>query len=246
MSKNIVLLTSAVYTNYGIYNTQERIKQTLETAKSAKQYIPGAVVVLVDNSKEEVQNDTSAEFEELIDLVDYYIDNSDDADIKYFHANVNNYDIGKNAMEAIGLLKTLSYISTDEDLMKEVSQAGRIFKLSGRYQVTDKFDIAKFDNPETKGKYVFKKAQPSWIDPLHTGVNTMLQTRLWSFSPDLLSATIDMYKNIIGNMINTFNDSKYIDNEHSMSKFIPKELLVELDIVGLQGNIAPNGMMIID
>ena len=34
--KNIVLLTSALYTNYGIYNPQERIKQTLETAKSAK------------------------------------------------------------------------------------------------------------------------------------------------------------------------------------------------------------------
>jgi hypothetical protein len=55
-----------------------------------------------------------------------------------------------------------------------------------------------------------------------------------------------MYKNIIENMITLFNQNKYIDNEHSMSKFIPKNKLVELDTVGLQGNIAPNGMMIID
>jgi hypothetical protein len=244
--KNIVLLTSAVYTNYGIYDPKQRIQQTLDTAKSAKKYIPGAIIVLVDNSKVDVQNDTSAEFEELIDLVDYYIDNSDDADIKYFHENVQNYDIGKNAMEALGIMKDLTYISNDKAMMKEVNKAGRIFKLSGRYQVTDKFDIAKFDNANTKDKYVFKKAQPSWINPQDTGVTTLLQTRLWSFTPGLFTATIELYKNIIETMVQLVNENKYIDNEHAMSKFIPKDRLVELDIVGLQGNIAPNGMMIID
>ena len=244
--KNIVLLTSAVYTNYGIYKSAERIQQTLDTAKSAKKYIPGAVIILVDNSKTDVQNDTSAEFEELIDLVDYYIDNSDDEDIKYFHNNVANYDIGKNAMEAIGLMKALTYIAGDEDMKKEIADADRVFKLSGRYQVTDKFDIAKFSNDDTKDKFVFKRAQPSWINPQDTGVNTLLQTRLWSFTPGLLEETMDIYKKIIENMIRLFNENKYIDNEHSMSKYIPKDRLIELDTVGLVGNIAPNGMMIID
>jgi len=244
--KNIVLLTSAVYTNYGIYDPKQRIQQTLETAKSAKKYIPGAVVILVDNSKVDVQNDDSAEINELIDLVDYYIDNSDDDDIKYFHNNVQNYDIGKNAMEALGLMKALTYISNDEDMMKEVKDADRIFKLSGRYQVTDKFDIAKFDNANTKDKYVFKKAQSSWINPADTGVNTLLQTRLWSFTPSLLADTVTMYNKIIETMMGLFNQNKYIDNEHAMSKFVPKDKLVELETVGLQGNIAPNGMMIID
>ena len=244
--KNIVLLTSAVYTNYGIYKPQERIQQTLDTAKSAKKYIPGAVIILVDNSKVDVQNDTSAEFEELIDLVDYYIDNSDDEDIKYFHNNVANYDIGKNVMEAMGMMKALTYINSDADLMKVIADADRIFKLSGRYQVTDKFDITKFDNANTKDKYVFKKAQPSWINPQDTGVTTLLQTRLWSFTPGLFTATIELYKNIIETMVRLVNENKYIDNEHAMSKFIPKDRLVELETVGLQGNIAPNGMMIID
>jgi hypothetical protein len=244
--KNIVLLTSAVYTNYGIYKPQERIQQTLDTAKSAKKYIPGAVIILVDNSKVDVQNDTSAEFEELIDLVDYYIDNSDDEDIKYFHNNVANYDIGKNVMEAMGMMKALTYINSDSDMMKEIADADRIFKLSGRYQVTDKFDIAKFDNANTKDKYVFKKSQPSWINPQDTGVTTLLQTRLWSFTPGLFTATIELYKNIIETMVQLVNENKYIDNEHAMSKFIPKDRLVELETVGLQGNIAPNGMMIID
>lgn len=244
--KNIVLLTSAVYTNYGIYKPAERIQQTLDTAKSAKKYIPGAVIILVDNSKIDVQNDNSPEFEELIDLVDYYIDNSDDEDIKYFHNNIANYDIGKNAMEAMGLMKALTYISGDDDMKAVIADADRIFKLSGRYQVTDKFDINKFNNENTQDKFVFKKAQPSWINPQDTGVTTLLQTRLWSFTPGLFLETIDLYKNIIENMVRLFNENKYIDNEHSMSKFIPKDKLVELETVGLMGNIAPNGMMIID
>ena len=245
-TKNIVLLTSAVYSNYGIYKPAERIQQTLETARSAKKYIPGAVVILVDNSKVDVQNDTSAEFEELIDLVDYYVDNSDDSDIQYFHNNVSNYDIGKNVMEALGMMKALTYIANDDAMKNEIKDADRVFKLSGRYQVTDKFDIAKFSNASTRDKYVFKKAQPSWINPVDTGVNTLLQTRLWSFTPNLLLDTMNLYKNIIETMISLINDSKYIDNEHAMSKFIPKDKLVEVETVGLQGNIAPNGMMIID
>jgi hypothetical protein len=246
MSKNIVLLTSAVYSNYGIYKPAERIQQTLETAKSAKKYIPGAVLILVDNSKVDVQNDDSDEFNELIDLVDYYIDNSDDADIQYFHNNVTNYDIGKNAMEALGMMKALTYISNDQDMLKELEGAARVFKLSGRYQITDKFDIKNFDNANTKDKYVFKKSQPAWCDPAVTGVTTLLQTRLWSFTPAMLLDVLALYKNIIEFMVPLYNSGKYIDNEHAMSKFIPKDKLVELETVGLQGNIAPNGMMIID
>lgn len=246
MNKNIVLLTSALYTNYGIYTPQQRIQQTLDTAKSAKKYIPNAVIILIDNSKVEVQDDNSTEFNDLIDLVDYYIDNSDDADIQHFHNHVQNYDIGKNAMEALGIFKSLQFIATDETLSAELKDSNRIFKLSGRYQVTDKFNIANFDNDNTKSKYVFKKAQPAWIPSSDTGVTTLLQTRLWSFTPDLLDETIHLYEQIIQNMFSTFNQQKYIDNEHSLSKFIPKEKLVEIDIVGLQGNIAPNGMMVID
>jgi hypothetical protein len=244
--KNIVLLTSAVYSNYGIYKPIERIQQTLETAISAKKYIPDAVVILVDNSQVAVQNDNSPEFDKLIDSVDYYIDNSDDPNIQFFHNNVTNYDIGKNSMEVIGLIKALTYISSDREMMQQVSDANRIYKLSGRYKITDKFDITQHDNENTKGKYVFKQRQPAWCDQNVTGVTTLLQTRLYSFTPDLFGMTINLFQDIIQNMIDTYNQQKYIDVEHSMVKFIPADKLVELETVGLTGNIAPNGMMIID
>lgn len=246
MSKNIVLITSAIHTNYGIYSTEQRIQQTTNTVLSARKHIPNATIILIDNSKIDVQSNNSEEFNNLIDAVDYYIDNSEDPDIQYFHNNVVNYDIGKNSMECIGMLKALSYIKTDEELTSLVNQADRIIKLSGRYEVTDKFNINTFDNSETKDKYVFKKRQASWIPSADTGVDFMLQTRLYSFTPNLLANTIKLFEQILENMLVTFNQQKYIDIEHSMAKFIPSDQLVEVETVGLQGNIAPNGMMIID
>ena len=246
MSNQLVLITSAVYTNYGIYDAKQRIQQTLDTVKSAKKYIPECTIVLIDNSTIAIQNDDSAELTELIDLVDYYIDNSDDKDIQHFHNNITNYDIGKNSMECVGMYKALAYMSSNPEMMEIITNSSRIFKLSGRYQLTDKFDITKFDNETTVDKYVFKRAQASWINSADTGVTTLLQTRLWSFTPSLFADTIQLFQNILQNMFNTFNQGKYIDVEHSMAKFIPEDHLVELEQVGLQGNIAPNGMMIID
>lgn len=246
MSKYTILLTSAVYSNYGIYTPEQRIQQTLDTARSARQYLPDATIILVDNSKVDVQNDDSAEFNELLDTVDYYIDNSDDPDIQYFHNNVQNYDVGKNAMEALGIAKALAHIKSDAELFEIVKNSSRIFKLSGRYVLTDKFDVNQHDNKNTKRKYVFKKRQPSWIPQADTGVDYLLQTRLYSFDSALFDDTLALFAVTIQNMFDTFNRQKYIDVEHSMAKFIPGEHLVELDVVGLQGNIAPNGMMIID
>lgn len=246
MSKHTVLITSALYTNYGIYSTEERIKQTIATAQSVHRYLPGATIFLIDNSKVDIQSDTSHEFDQLLDLVDYYIDNSDDADIQHFHNNVTNYDVGKNSMEVIGTIKALQHIISDSDLRAKLDESVRIFKLSGRYELTDKFDITQFDNDGTHNKYVFKKAQPAWCDQSVTSATHLLQTRLWSFTPSLLDETLEMFKKALSNMFETYNKQQYIDVEHSLYKFIDHAKLVELDTVGLKGHIAPNGMVILE
>lgn len=246
MSKQIVLITSAIYTNYGIYSAEDRFKQTLATAKSAREHIPDSVIYLIDNSKVDIQEDESQAFDDLLDAVDHYFDNSDDPDIQFFHNNVRNYDIGKNSMEVLGFLKFLQYAQSDEETKELFKDANRIFKLSGRYELTDQFDLSKFDNEETKGKYVFKKAQPAWCDQNVTGTDHLLQTRLWSFTPDLLDETANTFRKIIDTMFAIYNRDQYIDVEHSLHKFLDHDKLVQLDTVGLKGNIAPNGMLVID
>lgn len=241
-----VLITSAVYASYGVYNAEQRIAQTLATAKSIRKYIPNATIFLIDSSKSEVQTEDGAAFNELIDTVDHYLDYSDDTDIQHFHKNVTNWDIGKNSMESISFLKTLNYIQRDPKLWKVINNCHRVFKISGRYHLTDNFDLSKWDNESTLGKFVFKQAQPAWIPPNDTGVTTQMQTRLWSFDAGSWLFVIQMFETIIQNMFNLINEQKYIDLEHSMSKYIPQDKLVQLPVIGLEGNIAPNGNAIVD
>ena len=47
-------------------------------------------------------------------------------------------------------------------------------------------------------------------------------------------------------MFDTYNKQQYIDVEHSIYKFIDRTKLLMVDTVGLKGNIAPNGMIILD
>jgi uncharacterized protein (DUF1499 family) len=246
MKKYVVLVTSAIYTNYGIYSPKERILQTIDTIRSIKTSIPGSVIVLVDNSKTDIHADNSSALSTLLNSVDYYIDNSNDANIKYFHDSVQNYDVGKNMMEAIGIFNALYALINNKNLHSIVANSSRVFKISGRYKLTSKFIINNFDNPSTEKKYIFKTRQPSWIPFQITGVTSQLQTRLWCFDSTLLPETAELYKTIINNMLKTINSGGYIDNEHSMSKFIPADKLIELSEVGIEGCIAPNGVKVID
>jgi len=237
-------ITSAIHTNYGIYSSKERAEQTLATVESARKHFSDANIVLIDNSKIDIQDDTSDEVEALIESVDYYIDNSEDKDIQFFHEKVTNYDIGKNSMEVLGFLKALDIImkNMDPDLSKAVLASDRLFKYSGRYQLVDDFDITKFDVGD---KWVFKTAMNGWCDK-SIAEDKLLQTRLWSFTPKLIEPTIELYKTCWQYMEQNYLNKKYIDIEHCMYKFINKEKLVQVDTVGVQGNIAPNGMAVID
>ena len=93
---------------------------------------------------------------------------------------------------------------------------------------------------------MFKNRNPSWIDPAVTGTDFQLQTRLWSLHPTLFDETLAIFSSIVENMFSTIRSGKYIDIEHSMAKFIPAEKLIELAFVGVSGNIAPNGALVIE
>ena len=198
MSKYTIVVACALYSDYGIYTPQQRIAQTLETVDSIRKYIPNSTILLIDNSKIDVQNDNSTELNQLLDAVDYYFDNSEDPDIQYFHNNVSNYDVGKNSMETLGTLKVFKHILEDQEVLDVIKNSNRVFKLSGRYVITDQFDLTKFDNEFTKDKYVFKKAAKAWIPEADTGVTTLLQTRFFAFDPSLLEDTVTLYRQILG------------------------------------------------
>ena len=231
---NYVLVTSAIYTKHGIYSAEERIDQTANTFDSVRKYIPNSKIILIDNSRIQSNKNIDA----LLSKIDYFIDNSEDSDIKYFHDSINDYDMAKNGMECIGMKSALMGIYNNPSLYNEILDGNRVFKISGRYEVSENFNIK---NHSHRNKFVFKKRNSSWINHEWTGVDSEISTRLWSFCPSLFCETILIFDKILSNMILTFNKNQYIDIEHSMAKFIPISRLMEVDVVGVKGNLAPNG-----
>lgn len=105
------------------FNVEERLEQTKQTIYSIKKMCPGAHIILVDNGIEDYRNDISSLVDEY-----YYVGNK----FIYKHLSIKNKGIGECAM----LLYALKHSKLDYKML---------FKISGRYTLDSKFDLAKYD-----------------------------------------------------------------------------------------------------
>ena len=174
--------------------------------------------------------------------VNLYIDFSGDKDIINFYEKIDNWDVMKNLTEMVCFAKFLG-IAKEHNLFKDVD---RIFKISGRYHLTDSFDISKYDD-SVKDKIVFKTKRTSqFAEEITGGVTLQHMSRLWSFDSSLHDEITENYKQMIDNFINRLENRGYIDIEHSFYKFMDPKKIVEFNMVGVTGNIAPNGVLVED
>jgi len=117
----------------------------------------------------------------------------------------------------------------------------RIYKFSGRTDVVDGFDIARYDDPALYGKYTFKTRIPSWMPTMsqaHSSADHLLITRLYSWcislTDDYLATLMRIYE-----AINVHG----IDTEHAHYREINKKYLVEFDNLYCQGTMASTGLV---
>jgi hypothetical protein len=119
-------------------------------------------------------------------------------------------------------------------------EAKKILKISGRYRITNDYD----PTVDYKDSFVFAKSEDSWM-PIgkqnEAEAYKLYKLRMWYMDYSLLNNFRDM-------LLVVFEDClKYgIDIEHSYYKNIHKlgYKTVELDKIGVEGNIAPNGAYI--
>ncbi|NTU71286.1 MAG: hypothetical protein HGB10_05655 [Coriobacteriia bacterium] len=134
-SRDLFIVVSTVHTaatgflyspTRSVYTAEERLTQTLESVASVRERAPGAHVVVAENS-ELADVERSALAEAADRLLEYASDESAAA------LRDGNY---KGASEVDVLLRTLADIG---DL-----PFTRLFKLSGRYRLTDSFELDRF------------------------------------------------------------------------------------------------------
>jgi len=215
--KNLFIITSSLKPNMGAYSDNDRFAQTLATVKSVRQKVPEAFIVFSDVSLRPV---TDFEKESISHFCDVYIDASPQPEIRILSENRM-----KSHAENVLMFFTILTLKQN-NLLKDVK---RIFKFSARSELEDSFNIKEYDN--MFGKYVFKKAIPTWM-PNYTG--KLFITRLFSFC----SSLVDNYCVVIQKNMTVLDQ---IDTEHAHWVNIPKEHLVEFDRTHCWGWLAGNG-----
>lgn len=205
-----------------VYNEEERFKQTIETLDSIDKYCPSNQVLIFDSSPERPKVEY---FQELSDRGAIIFYTGDEPDVKKFS------QLGQRSIaECITFIYFLSWFNKHE------FQAKRIYKLSGRYRLNENFIK---DEERFKDSFVFSTALDSWM-PKHRqdsiGVDKLFRLRCWHMDFNLLETFTLTLPKILQDC-STYG----IDVEHSYYKNLHTYKTIELDKIGVCGNIAPSG-----
>ena len=228
---DLFIVTSALRTSIGVIDDETRLKQTIEGLKSLRKAAPNALIFLVDASSKPIDEATTFQ---LVKFADRSISLFGDEDLMTL-ANAGM----KSQAEVTLLFKTLSIIKQHPELQKMMAGVRRVFKLSGRTNMLEGYDPKAYDNQY--GKYVFKKAMPSWLPPqkqLESGCDHLYITRMYSFCISLF----DNYLNTLPAIYQTINQHG-VDTEHAHYGNIDKGFSVEFEKLYCQGVLAGNGQL---
>jgi len=237
MSKYGVLITSAVNAKFSKYTPEERLVQTLETIESVKKYIPDAVICMTDCSVPGVDDEMK---KVLSSKVDHFINLSKDPTVNYIQTNIQHQDTVKNLTELVVVSKFFKLAKEK----KWFDGCDRIFKVSGRYWLTDNFDISRYEQEDAKDKYVVSKRMLSQFPKSVTDQTLQYMLRVYSLDTALMDDFSALLTTMTKHMQDRVNNGGYIDIEHLFCKFLPEDKTLEIARTGVAGNIAPNGAYI--
>jgi hypothetical protein len=225
-NKPLFIVSSALNSQMGVINQDDRLDQTLDGLKTLRKYVPEAIILLADGSPVPVQD---FKIKEISEHVDFIVDMSGDEQIVKFAINHR-----KSEAENVLMIKTMMLLKKEPAMMKLMHSVNRIFKLSARTDIHSSF---KVDDHLHFGKYVFKKRMPTWIqDSRKSFATDLLITRFFSMCPSLIDEYISLATDNINLMIQT-----RVDTEHAHFVNIRKDRLVELDEIHCQGVMAGTG-----
>lgn len=235
-SKSVFLVSSALHAKHGVYSLTERIDQSIKTFESIQNYANGSDIIVLDGGYKNIsQEDQDA----LKKYINAFYSFSDTDQVKVIQESTN-WDIVKNMIE---LIMFGSFFAENQSKLME--KYDRIFKLSGRYTLNENFDYER--HMKAKDKILIRGPYTSqFTSEITGGVNTQYMSRLWSFDSALLSQVSESYAAMFVHMLNRLRENGYIDIEHLLQHHLPADKVELLSQIGVQGNIAPNGVAVVD
>jgi hypothetical protein len=234
----LFLLTSALNTKFGVHSTEQRMQQTIDSVISIKKYCPGARVGIVEMAG---IMPTTEQLTTFYRHADYVLDFTQDKAVVDIFNSTENWDIVKNTTEVMVFANALSQLQDNG----EIGKFDRVFKMSGRYQLTENFNPAYYDT--VTDRIVLLDRKTSQFPPAVTGgMQYQYMSRLWSWPADQTPRIISSYGNGFMAMAERLAQGGYFDIEHMLYAYLPEELITTIPRVGLCGLLGPNGIAIED
>lgn len=176
-------VTSAIGNEYGIFSTEERYEQLLETIHSIDTYAPRSDIYLIDMSDDKLPD----EFINNLSLLTFKtIFLHEDSFVQYVKSNeVTNTKNDSNLFHK----KALGEIYGSSVAIKEIANSGKkydvVFKLTGRHTLNENFDVRNFLHDAV----VTKK----WTKDMFFSKKVLL-TRLWAFPFSKIDAIGELFE----------------------------------------------------
>ena len=234
--KHAFIVTSAINSKFGVFSPAQRLDQTFDTIKSIKDRVPGAKIIVMECAGTSV----TEQQEKLIRLnCDVFINCSNDEDVQALYEN-DNWDVVKNGTEIMCFGRVLSILQ-QEHMLDDID---RVHKMSGRYVLNDMFDIELYEQIGLQDKIIIGPKNRSQFPMEITTVPLQYMARLWSWPNSMTEDIIEVYLKSFNFFAERLAAGGYVDIEHVLYKFLPEDHVHEVQNLGVEGLIAPNGIAI--
>jgi hypothetical protein len=236
MTKHAFIVTSAVNSKFGVFTPTQRMQQTLETITSIKNKIPDALVIIMECCGDPIRPEQEAVLRAHCDV---FVDYSHDADVQALYDN-DNWDVVKNGTEIMCFGRALAVLA-HEGIFNNID---RIHKMSGRYILNDMFDPETYEQLEIADKIIIGPKYKSQFPPEVTTVPFQHMARLWSWPKSRVDEVVKVYSDSFIFFAERLAAGGYVDIEHVLAKFLNPAVVHEIQNLGVEGQIAPNGQAI--
>ena len=230
--KHLFLMSSAIETRFGLFNSNQRFLQTGNTLNTIYEKIPDAKIYIVESSAEPLDPETLKKLEKSCHCI---FNLSGNEKLKQVYQS-ENWDFVKNYSEIIAFHSALKAFK-DANLLDGFD---RIHKISGRYVLNDNF------NPKLYEKYndriIFSKKVKTTFKNMD--IKYQYISRLWSWPGQHTEVVRDFYSSCLEEIKNRAMQKKYIDIEHLLYYKIPKDLIYEVNKIGVEGLLGPNSKLV--
>lgn len=231
MKKYLFIVPSAIMTGNG--NSEERFLQTLHTIDSIKSRISNIDIWLCDSSTIELE----PYMKNLLDV--NFLDFSKDDKIHKIKKDVKRFKNFLNdesrPIYELGVLKNLTESYVINQVLGQIDplEYSRIFKISGRYFLTNDF---KLDDHLQDGKMILKYRKESKLSKW-TNSSHYRHCITWDFCTSIFKEIQNSFQQIEDYIKHQAESGGLGDIEHGLSLFIPDELVHEIKKSGVVGRV---------